>query len=79
MNENILADFKAALAIGATTAANSALWLVDLIPSDIGKVGTVMGLGLTFCAIRLQVAQRRGVELDNRRKELEIAKLEAKD
>jgi hypothetical protein len=68
----ILADMKAAIAVGLTTAASGASWAIGLIPDDLGGVATVAGLLLTFFTIRVKVAERRKLELEIKRLEGDV-------
>lgn len=73
----IIASPKIAGSVGASTAALGASSWLDLIPDDIGKVATLVGIALSlvyiFTTVRKHRAEFRNLQLQNDSLELENA------
>lgn len=69
--ENMILNVKAAWAVVGSTFATSIGLLFELIPNDIGKLGTVIAIIFSVILIRMHILNTRKIQL-----EIEILKKE---
>lgn len=69
-------DIKTGAAVAVTTIGTGVSTIFDLIPNDIGKLATVLGIVLTLVLTYSHVLANKTRKLDNAIKKLELDKME---
>lgn len=72
----VLQNPKTGVAVSTTTTGSGLGTVLDLIPNDIGKLATVVGILLSLTIIYVHIARLR---MDKQRNELELEILRQKE
>lgn len=80
MNVNsLINDVKVAITVILTGLGTGISMFLALIPNDIGKLVSLVAIVLTAVLIRNHLRSGKKLDLENRKLQIEVARLEAKE
>jgi energy-converting hydrogenase Eha subunit G len=76
---SLIDDVKVAITVILTGLGTGLSMFLALIPNDIGKLASLVAIVLTGILIRNHLRNGRKLDLENRKLQIEVAQLEAKE
>lgn len=76
---NLLNDVKVAATVAMGAMGTGLSMFLALIPNDIGKLASLVAIVLTLILVRNHLRNGKKLDLENRKLQIEVAQLEAKE
>lgn len=76
---SLIDDVKVAITVILTGLGTGLSMFLALIPNDIGKLASLVAIVLTAILIRNHLRNGKKLDLENRKLQIEVSRLEAKE